>query len=203
LFFVLPEAADNEVLVQWADELSQRAPRLRLDPSVMLANQAIYTARPVWEGCSDPVPSWCRVAVLDGVVDTVALDLPKMGKAKARNRVSAPTTVGGDIPAELLDMTARDAGRGVVMFDTSDKAWKAVRRAFVALHGCSTGRRHRTLNKVAYELARLAYEGEITGALAREAYFRAAAEIDNSDGEYDAASIERRINDAFTDVGRR
>jgi hypothetical protein len=202
LFFVLAEAADNEALVAWADELSQRQPGLRLDPSVMLANQAIYTARPVWDGYSDPVPSWGRVAVLDGIEDVAALDLPCGGRAKARHTGNV-ASMEGEIPAWMLGAAAQDAGRGVVALDTSDKAWGAIRRAFAALDGCGSGRRHRTLNKAAWELARLVNEGELSRELACKAFLEAAGGIDNSDGEYDAAAIERRVNDAFADVDRR
>jgi hypothetical protein len=203
LFFVLAEAADNDALIQWADDLSRREPGLRLDPSVLLAMQPIYTARPVWEGCSDVVPSWGRVAVLDGFEDTVAIELPRVRRAKTRDRTGAQKIVCGDIPAELLAMAAEDAGRGVVALDTSDKAWAAVRRAFTALDGCSTGRRHGALNKAAWELARLAAEYEMPEELAREAFIEAASRINNGDGRYDAALIQRHIEDAFADVGRR
>jgi hypothetical protein len=202
LFFVLPEAADNDALIQWADDLSRREPGLRLDPSVMLAMQPIYTARPVWKGCSDIVPSWGRVAVLDGSVDTVAIDLPRVRRTKSRSP-SAPKIVCDDIPAELLDMAAEDEGQGVVALDTSNKAWGAIKRAFSALDGCSTGRRHRTMTKVGWEFARLVNEGEMPKRLAVRAFLTAAKGIDNSDGEYSRALIKRRLRDAFADVGRR
>jgi hypothetical protein len=202
LFFALAETADNEALVQWADDLSRSAPDLRLDPSVMLAMQPIYTARPLFIGCSDPVPVWGRVKVLDGVEDSIALDLPRVCKAKVR-APSAPTIVCDDIPDELLDMGAEDAGRGGAGVDTSSKAWAAIRRAFTSLDGCATGRRHATLNKTAWELARLSAEGELSEDLARKAFLEAASGIDNGDGRYDPALISRHIDDAFADVGGR
>ena len=201
LFFALAEAADNEALYQWADALSRRAPALRLDPSVMRAMQPIYTARPLFVGCSDPVPAWGRVAELDGCEDVVALDLPPVRKAKART--SAPTILCADTPDWMLPVAAADAGRGVVVLDTSEKAWMAMRRAFAALDGCTTGRRHMTLNKAAWELARLVIEGELPEALARKAFLNAAMSIDNSDDRYDLALLSRHIDDAFADLGRR
>jgi hypothetical protein len=201
LLFALAEAQDNEALWGWADALSRRAPDLGLDPSVFQAMQPIYTARPVCKGVKDPVPPWGRVAVLGGGEDTVALDLPKVGKRRVR-APSAPIVVCNDIPAEIMDMTAADAGRGVVVIDTSDKAWAAIRRAFADLDGCATGRRHMMLNRAAWQLARLVSEGEVTEAVARDAFLTAAGGIDNSDGRYDPALIQRHIDDAFTDVGR-
>jgi hypothetical protein len=139
------------------------------------------------------------VAVLDGAEESVALDLPQVRRSKSRT-TSAPKMACDDIPAELLDMAAEDAGRGVVTLDTSDKAWAAIRRAFADLRGCSTGRRHRTLNKIAWELARLVDEDELPMEVAREGFLEAASGINNSDGRYDAALIQRHIDDAFDDV---
>jgi len=203
LFFVLAEAQDNEALYQWADDLSRRAPALRLDPSVIRAMQPIYTARPLFVGCSDPVPTFGRVAVLEGAEDSVALDLPRVRARRTGVCASGPIVVCSDTPDWMLGMAAEDAGRGVVVLDTSKKAWTAMRRVFAALDGCTTGRRHATLNKTAWELARLVVEGELPEALARKAFLKAAASIDNSDGRYDAALLSRHIDDAFADVGRR
>jgi hypothetical protein len=199
LFFALAEAADNKALISWTDSLSRRAPELRLDPSVMRAMQPIYTARPLFVGCSDPVPSGQRVVILDGYTDSVAIDLPSVRKPRVR-AASAPVVACEDMPGWMLDMAEADAGRGVVALDTSSKAWMAIRRAFEALDGCSTGRRHAVLNATAWELARLSAEGELPGRLAREAFLEAANGINNSDGRYDAALIVRHINDAFADV---
>jgi hypothetical protein len=89
--------------------------------------------------------------------------------------------------------------------EPSSKAWDAIRRAFYELDGCpkgTDGGRHKTLTKVAWELANLVAEGELPEKLAREAYLEAADGIKNGDGKYDAAAIQRRIDDAFADIGR-
>jgi hypothetical protein len=200
LFFGLAEAADNDALWRWCDGLSQSAPALCLDPSVMLAMQPIYTARPVFDGCTDPVPPWARVAVLDGVEEAVALDVPKAARHRARTAPSL--VVQGDVPEWLAEMAAADTGRGVVVVDTSSKGWAGVRRAFTLLDCCGQGRRHMVLNKVAWELAHLSAEGEIEPGLAREAFIEAASNINNSDGKYDAALVQRHIDDAFADCRR-
>ena len=61
---------------------------LELDASVCQSGQIIYTARPVFEGCADAVPPEDWVFVLDGLNDTVTLDLKKYAplgkKAEAR-----------------------------------------------------------------------------------------------------------------------
>lgn len=82
---------------------------IELDASVCLPGQVIYTARPVFEGLSDPVPPEDWVFVLDGLNDEVTLDLKKYipaGKraegrlagaargAKGDYRVFARETVG-------------------------------------------------------------------------------------------------------------
>jgi uncharacterized protein with PhoU and TrkA domain len=73
------------------------------------------------------------------------------------------------------------------------------------LDGCpkgTDGGRNKTLTKAAWELANLVAEGELPKQLAREAYFEAAEGINNNDGKYDAAAIQRHLDDAFADVGR-
>ena len=86
LFFVLNEAADNDVLRLWVDGLSQKF--IAIDPSVMLAMQPIYCARPWFHGCTDPVPEWGRVALLDGYEDVVVPELPRVSRARSTNRRS-------------------------------------------------------------------------------------------------------------------
>ena len=66
---------------------------IELDASVCLPGQVIYTARPVFEGLSDPVPPEDWVFVLDGLNDEVILDLKKyvpVGK-KAEGRLTGAT----------------------------------------------------------------------------------------------------------------
>jgi hypothetical protein len=111
--------------------------------------------------------------------------------------------MGGDAPDWMVGLAAEDAGAGVVVLDTSDKAWGAIRRAFAALDGCATGRRHMTLNKVAWELVKLTAEGELSETLARDAFWAAVNGINNSDGRYDRVLLQRHIDDAFADIGRR
>ena len=62
--------------------------------------------------------------------------------------------------------------------------------------------RHATLNSGAWQLARLVAECELPEHKAREAYLEAAKNINNSDGKYDAALIQRHLDDAFADLGR-
>lgn len=60
LFFVLSRPEDNDALYYWAEDLSIARPGLRLDPTVMRAMQPIYTARPIFDGCSDGIWGQCR-----------------------------------------------------------------------------------------------------------------------------------------------
>jgi hypothetical protein len=211
LFFVLSRPADNDALYSWAEGLSIARPDLRLDPTVMRAMQPIYTARPIFDGCSDPVPAWSRVRLLDGYIDEVELELPRVRERKKREPKPAQAqvlVVCNDMPEWMLPLAEQDAGLGINLEDEepSLKAWDAMRRVFYMLDGCpkgTDGGRHKTLTKAAWELANLVAEGELPEQLAREAYFKAAEGIHNSDGKYDAVAIQRRIDDAFADICRR
>jgi len=206
LFFVLSRPEDNDALYYWAEDLSIARPGLRLDPTVMRAMQPIYTARPIFDGCSDPVPAWGRGRLLDGYTDEVELELPRVRERKKREpKAFADSVMCSDAPEWVLD--AADAGLGVQIEDEepSSKAWDAIKRVFYMLDGCpkgTDGGRHKMLTKAAWELANLVAEGELPEKLAREAYLEAAEGIHNGDGKYDAAAIQRRIDDAFRDVGR-
>jgi hypothetical protein len=205
LFFMLAEPADNEALRLWATALSEKL--TFIDPSVMLAHQPIYTARPIFDGCSDPVPKWSRIRILEGYEETLALELPRSRpKNKQQSEaLRAPTvTICHDMPPEMLEATERDAGCGVHIIDISDKSWPAIRSIFQMLDGAPKGGvgRHAALNTAAWWLARLCAEGEIPEDKAREAYWEAAKGINNSDGKYDVELLARHIDDAFSDVGR-
>ena len=208
LFFVLSRPADNDALYSWACNISDSHQDLGLDPSVLRPYQPIYTARPIFRGMADPVPVWGRVRLLDGYTDEVELELPRVRERKKREPkafAGACNVVCNDAPEWLLN--AADAGLGVQIEDEepSSKAWDAIRRVFYMLDGCpkgTDGGRHKTLTKAAWELANLVAEGELPEKLAREAYLEAAEGIHNGDGKYDAAAIQRRLDDAFADVGR-
>jgi hypothetical protein len=208
LFFVLAHPADNDALYSWADNLSIARPDLRLDPTVMRAMQPIYTARPIFDGCSDPIPAWGRVRVLDGYTDEVELELPRVRERKKReSKRQRVAVLAADMPEWMVDLAKRDAGLGINFEDNepSLKAWGAIKRVFEMLDGCpkgTDGGRHKTLTAAAWELANLVAEGELPEKLARDAYLEAAEGIKNGDGKYDAAAIQRRIDDAFADVGR-
>jgi hypothetical protein len=47
---------------------------------VFQSYQPIYTARPIFRGCVDPVPKWDRVRLLDGYDDELAIELPLVKK---------------------------------------------------------------------------------------------------------------------------
>jgi hypothetical protein len=207
LFFTLTEAADNEALRAWITGLSEKY--TWIDPAVMLAHQPIYTARPIFDGCDDPVPRWGRVRVLDGYEDSLAPELPRGFRARNHSApVFAPPAIHvcDDMPDWMVDLAKADAGLGVApVEEISDRAWGAIKEVFRILDGSPKGGvgRHAALNTGAWWLARLWAEGELPEAKAREAYLSAAEGINNSDGKYDAALIQRHLEDAFADVGRR
>ena len=72
LFVILDRAWPLATLKAWAwaVKVCDGAP---LDSAVIQAGQPIYTARPVFIGMDDPVPSHCRVVLLPGSADTVSL----------------------------------------------------------------------------------------------------------------------------------
>ncbi|PWT92061.1 MAG: hypothetical protein C5B54_04160 [Acidobacteria bacterium] len=203
LFFVLSHPASIDALYSWADSLSHSRPDLGLDPRVLQPMQPIYTARPIFRGMTDPVPVWGRVRLLDGYTDEVELELPRARKRKEREPKA--NVVCNDAPEWMLDPAERDAGLGIHTFDTSDKAWMAIKRIFENLDGCGAapkiGARGRfeTIRKSAWELAHLVHDGEISQQLAREAFLRAAEGIHNGDGKYN--DIEDRWQSAIDDVG--
>jgi hypothetical protein len=203
LFFALPEPADNEALRLWATALSEK--HTFIDPSVMIPNQPIYTARPIFDGCKDPVPEWGRVRLLEGYEEVLAIDLPKARPKKQSEATRAPEIrVCNDMPDWMTELATQDAGCGVTVIDISDKAWPALRSIFNMLDGSPKGGvgRHVALNTGAWWLARLWAEGELPEDKAREAYWKAAEGINNSDGKYDTGLLARHIDDAFADVCR-
>jgi hypothetical protein len=209
LFFMLAEPADNAVLRLWAESLSEK--QTFIDPSVMREMQPIYTARPIFYGCSDPVPSWSRVRILDGHEDHLELQLKKhKAKVKSYRNLQMPSAhpvlVCTDCPEELLELMEQDGRAGVhPVEEISDKAWSAIKQIFELLDGCpkrGVGR-HEALNTASYWLAKLWFEGEITEAKALEAYWDAVKGINNSDKKYNDKLLERHISDAFTDVRRK
>jgi hypothetical protein len=206
MFFVLAEPASNDALRLWATGLSEKY--TFIDPSVLREMQPIYTARPIFYGCSDPVPEWGRVRILDGHEDCLELKLAKFKKkSKSHEAFCTPKIyVCIDCPDELLELTAQDAAKGVApVEEISDKAWNAIKQIFEDLKGLpKRGKgRHEGLNIASYWLARLCVEGEMPEAAAREAYWEAVKGINNNDGKYDSKLLERHINDAFADVSRR
>jgi hypothetical protein len=213
LFFALAEPASNDALCNWADALSRTHPDLHLDPSVMLAMQPIYTARPIFRDCSDPVPpGWSRVVVLDGYEDYTSLDLPKNNARRRNGHHNSWTSaqdnssvICTDMSPEVLALLEEYCGRGIhPIEDISERAWSAIRSIFDLLDGCpNNGKgRHETLNMSAWWLARLVAECELPEDKARKAFLTAAEGIWNGDGKYDDALIQRHIDDAFADSGR-
>jgi hypothetical protein len=210
LFFELAEAADNNALWNWVEGLSAR--NIFIDPSVMRAMQPIYTARPWFRGCKDPVPEWGRMRVLDGYEDQLEFEMPPKKRGGAHGHDSnggswLPEKPQYVVPEELLEITAQDAGLGVPPLpeEISDKAWGAIKQIFDLLDGQPKGGmgRHEALNRGAWQLARLVAECELPQTKAREAFLSAAEGINNNDGKYDVTLIERHIDDAFDDVCRR
>jgi hypothetical protein len=208
LFFLTAEAASNEALCGWTEELARAYPGLNIDPSVMQAHQIIYTGRPHFSGIADPVPPWGRVRLLDGADDYLKVDVPRVAKARIARLRKKPKQkraqpVCGDIPEDMLDMLDKTAGEGVCPIDTSDKAWAAIRRVFERLDGCPKGHggRHVNLRNAAYELVCLATEGDLSWDTARDAYFAAAENIWNGDKKYDDKAIQQRWDGAVSKVG--
>lgn len=210
LFFLLNEAADNEILTAWVDKLSTKFIAIAIDPRVMVPNQPIYTARPIFRGCDDPVPEWGRVRLLDGYEDTIVPDLPRVSKKKQQRSSETSSMVlhvCNDMPDWMVEVAKADAGCGVTPIirttEISSKAWTAIRQIYEMLedapkiyHGRAMGR-HELLNRAAYWLARLYDENEIPEEKAREYYWKAAEGINNRDGKYGADLLARHIDDAF------
>jgi hypothetical protein len=187
LYFLLSRSVANELLLAWAEALHDARPDLGLDPSVFQPYQPIFTGRPIFRGCSDPVPEWGRVRLLDGSeesIDVEAMGLPKAHKPRAARMLTREPPKCADIPDWLLEATTNSDGWGVRTIVTSLKAKKAIKRVFQKLDGCGRpGKegdvgRNKALLHCAWELGCLVVEGELTEALARKAYWEAATGTD-------------------------
>jgi hypothetical protein len=210
LFFKLSDPADNNALCQWCEALAKEYQDLNLDPSVLRPIQEIYTARPVFADGCDPVPVDKRVVILDGPagqVSTSSLLGPASAPPPKRSfPPPQPIPLEEAVPEWLLPLLETDAGLGVTPVDTNptDKAWNAIARIYDDLKYCSQGERNNSLRKAGWELACLVSEGEMPEAMARDAYFGAAANIPNDDDEYPDDRIQELLDLAFDKVfGRR
>jgi hypothetical protein len=171
-FYVpLPHPVPLSSMYLWAKELARKRPELRLDSSVFEPNHIIFTGRPRFEECYDPVPAGCRVTVLEGDVKYFVGPFPAPLPEPIKN-VNGCIPIGEikvchDLPEWLMEPTANDAGCGVAMKDEpSPKAKKRIKFWFEVLNGCGTGKktgefgRHNTLRDTSWEALRLASEGE-------------------------------------------
>jgi hypothetical protein len=105
LFFMLAQPEDNDALEAWVESIAQRHPGLKLDPSVIRAQQLIFTARPLFRGCRDPVPVGCLVRVLSGDTDCVAHEpYEHKPKRKRKYEPQAGPVVCDDMPAWMVEM---------------------------------------------------------------------------------------------------
>src|SRR5262249_33105243 len=111
LFFVLSHPVSIDALYSWADSLSHPRSDLGLYPRVLQPMQPIYTARPIFRGMTDPVPEWGRVRLLDGYVDEVELELPRVRERRKREpKAVALSVICNDMPEWMVPLAERDAG---------------------------------------------------------------------------------------------
>jgi hypothetical protein len=213
-FIPLPSLVESRALQDWAKEFKAKRPELRLDPNVFVPNQFVYTGRPIFDGHEDPVPPECRVAVLDGTVKYFAYIFPAASEPVVCNKNGSHVILRldkrcQDVPAELMDLTAQDAGAGVHPILISRKAEQVKEHWIQKLKGCgrpgsaNDAGRNTTLAHCAWSLWSLAAEGEMTETWAIEAYFEAANGIWNGDKKYGYDAIAQRLKEAMAKVGRR
>jgi Family of unknown function (DUF5906) len=90
MYFCHPYSISNKEYKTYTKGVAEKD-EIELDSSVCQPGQPIYTARPVFEGLPDPVPPENWVFVLDGLNNTVTLDLKKYLPAgkKAQKRLDA------------------------------------------------------------------------------------------------------------------
>ena len=115
----------------------------------------------------------------------------------------------GELPPWLLEITAKDAGRGVqpLVKNATPRARMAVKRIFELLQDCPKagcddrkgGSRHWTLTATAFELACLASEDELPWRQAMRVFLTAARGIRHTANGtvYDNEKIKQRGRDAF------
>jgi hypothetical protein len=200
LFFQISEHVDNELLSMWITAFANEHPELGIDPSVMDPEHIIYTARPTFKGCTDPVPPECRVAILDGPAGQIPADwfgfrLKPTREPKPKVDIPTPQTVSEDAPDWIPEA---DTGCGVVPMWLNQKAADAIKIIHTALNGCPPAvpqispkgnGRHFTLNSAAYWMMKLVAEGELSEKEAADAYFSAASQI-KMDNKYNGDAIQ-------------
>jgi hypothetical protein len=204
LYFLLSETMDLDAILAWLSTLKYKRPDLCIDPSVMDPNHITYTARPIFDGWSDPVPEWGRVRILDGYEDFVTLDMTNVKPRKRNHSGQSFHRASMDIPKELLLALEEDAGLGAgeLHYELTEKGRKAIHRAFDMLDGCPKGNdrgRHREMLEVGFELVGLHLEQEFTKRVAMRTFLTAAKNIKRTvNGRtYTDADIKDHMRTAF------
>jgi hypothetical protein len=188
----------------WETAFHNEQPELGIDHSVLDPEHFIYTARPTFKDCTDPVPPECRVAIIDGPAQRIPVSWmglqPLQPKPEPKPKIVVPVSpaVDENMSDWMVEISEADAGMGVAPLWLNPKAAIAIKRIYTALDGCPPAKdqispkgdgRHFTLNAAAYWLMKLVAEGELSEKEASKFYFDAASQI-KMDDKYDADSIQ-------------
>jgi hypothetical protein len=106
LWFLLDRPIACADLHRWAR--GARAAGHPVDPQVCLPAQPIYTARPLFEGMTDPLPPALSATLLDGSFDRISLKLDRFEKelvAIERSTLRANPASGGGDWRDYLEQT--------------------------------------------------------------------------------------------------
>jgi len=106
LWFLLDRPIACADLHRWAR--GARAAGHPVDPQVCLPAQPIYTARPLFEGMTDPLPPALSATLLDGSLDRISLKLDRFEKelvAIERSTLRANPASGGGDWRDYLEQT--------------------------------------------------------------------------------------------------
>ena len=208
LWFQLSSSADNDLLELAICKMSYEYPDLKIDQRVMTVFQPIYTARPKFVDMEDPVPVKQRVAILEGIAKLIPTSWflgtksepnIKERRRKRKRDVEQKIIDWGPMDPELEKITATDAalGLGVSPIETTRLGWREARHALKKLDHCPVGKRFDALREVAWKLASLYFEGEMSEEMAREIYARGAKRIVQHG--VDHVKVQSHIDDAFID----
>jgi hypothetical protein len=209
LYFALDRPIENHVLTAYATELAAAVPNLRVDPSVFRTGQPIYTARPLFQGMRDPVPSAEWLQVLPGGRGIVALDLERypvtirLGEYTPRADYGMAWKIGSPItePQWLVDLIRETTGRGIVPPELTPFGEHVLTAAYHRIVYAPPGGRYPTLNREAFSIGQF-LATEIPPGCAKEVLMAAAVAMRFND-KYSVERLEEIIETGLSEGSGR
>jgi hypothetical protein len=217
LYFLIDRPIPNRTLELYATALNANVPDLNLDGGVFQTGKAIYTARPIFKGLSDPVPAQEWVVILDGDSDIVELDigrfrLPKQNGSRYTAEPDWASGISvdwwGDRPPLtficsdpfIADLIA-NAGFGICPDSYSEFGKRCLQDAFFRIIEATPGVRYPILNRESFCVGQRVSEGHIPEKYAGPTLIEAARRMRFND-KYDEARLRQIIEVGLSDGAR-